>query len=195
MIEVVCRQCDKKYQTYKAWVRKGGGKFCSRLCYGSFKSKQDKDNKKWSGDNNPAKTERVKAIISKARKGKKPWNKGVKRTDKERKNISQSLKGKTAGSKNPQWKGGISKLPYDAKLTKYEKSLIYKRDNWTCQECKKYPVKYITVHHIDYNKMNSDSKNLITLCRSCNCKANFNRDIWKEKFNEAINIRYSTIAR
>ena len=35
--------------------------------------------------------------------------------------------------------------------------------------------KILAIHHIDYNKKNNKEENLITLCRSCNVKVNFNR--------------------
>jgi 5-methylcytosine-specific restriction endonuclease McrA len=39
-----------------------------------------------------------------------------------------------------------------------------------------------TVHHIDYDKKNSNPKNLITLCVSCNFKVNFERSYWENYF-------------
>lgn len=39
------------------------------------------------------------------------------------------------------------------------------------------------VHHIDYNKLNCNPNNLITLCKSCHMKTNFNREYWLDYFN------------
>jgi len=36
----------------------------------------------------------------------------------------------------------------------------------------------IEVHHVDYNRFNCKENNLITLCKTDNIKANFNRDYW-----------------
>lgn len=41
------------------------------------------------------------------------------------------------------------------------------------------------VHHIDYNKKNCDQYNLITLCVSCNTRANFDRE-WHEAWYKTI---------
>jgi len=40
----------------------------------------------------------------------------------------------------------------------------------------------ITIHHIDYVKKNCHPDNLITLCRSCNSRANKNRDYWQNLY-------------
>lgn len=63
---------------------------------------------------------------------------------------------------------------------------IYKRDNWTCQECgckcldkrRQIKGKRIQCHHIDYEIKNCNSDNLITLCASCHAKTNFKRENW-----------------
>jgi len=62
---------------------------------------------------------------------------------------------------------------------------ILKKDNYTCQKCGQYGTKghnKLSIHHIDYNKMNSKEDNLITLCQLCNLKVNFNRDYWYSYF-------------
>lgn len=90
------------------------------------------------------------------------------------------------GKNNPNWKGGISKLPYSFKFNNELKKEIFKRDNYTCQLCFIYPTNKLTVHHIDYNKQNCKKDNLITLCRSCNSKVNFNRENYIIYFKGAI---------
>jgi hypothetical protein len=80
---------------------------------------------------------------------------------------------------NPNWVGGISKLPYAFEFTKKLKEFIRGRDSYICQLCNK---KGNTVHHINYNKDNCKEDNLITLCKRCNTKVNFNRDYWYTYF-------------
>lgn len=68
------------------------------------------------------------------------------------------------------------------------RKIIYKRDNWTCQECKTKcqttgKLK-IQCHHINYNTKDNNDNNLITLCASCHGKTNFKRDDWKNYFNK-----------
>ncbi|NQU99405.1 MAG: HNH endonuclease [Parcubacteria group bacterium] len=40
----------------------------------------------------------------------------------------------------------------------------------------------LSIHHIDYNKQNNNPNNLISLCRKCHVKTNFNRNYWKYYF-------------
>ncbi len=78
------------------------------------------------------------------------------------------------------------------------KDQIRKRDNYTCQNCDMTEEEHIivlgevlSVHHIDYNKKNCNKNNLISLCRQCNARVNFNRKYWKEYFE--IKIEYPII--
>jgi len=105
-IKRICQECGNEFSIVRAWIKNGGGKYCSRKCYGLFKSQYNKKLGKWVGDSNPAKTERVKEIISKCNKGKTPWNKGIPRTLEERKKMSDWRKGRQKGNENPNWKGG-----------------------------------------------------------------------------------------
>jgi len=43
-----------------------------------------------------------------------------------------------------------------------------------------------TVHHIDYDKQNLDPGNLITLCRSCHVKSNYNRKYWTRYYQSVM---------
>lgn len=89
------------------------------------------------------------------------------------------------GDKHHNWKGGISCEPYcDIWLDKEFKESILERDNHECQNPDCWQTsKKLTVHHIDYNKKNCRPKNLITLCNSCNVRANYNRSYWKKLYN------------
>lgn len=62
------------------------------------------------------------------------------------------------------------------------KKQIRERDFFSCQICKKKPSN--TVHHIDYEKQNCNFTNLVTLCKSCHGKTNFNRVYWKDFFKK-----------
>ena len=94
------------------------------------------------------------------------------------------------GENHPLWKGGVSKLPYCPIWTPWLKDEIKERDNFQCKNpgCDKEIIKNnsLCVHHIDYDKKNCSTNNLITLCRSCNTKANFNREHWKEVYLNII---------
>ena len=40
------------------------------------------------------------------------------------------------------------------------------------------------VHHIDYDKKNCVSNNLITLCIPCHMKTNYNRSYWQQRLQK-----------
>ncbi len=107
------------------------------------------------------------------------WRRGNKRC--------QSCSKKSAN--NPNWHGGIGNLPYSFEFTQNLKDFIRKRDKYTCQKCniieEEHLIVYgkvLAVHHIDYNKQNCKEENLITVCISCNSKANIDRDYWYAYF-------------
>jgi hypothetical protein len=89
------------------------------------------------------------------------------------------------------WMGGLSFEPYTTEFNKQLKTYIKERDNYTCQNpnCIK-PAKYLNVHHIDYIKTNCNEFNLITICCSCNSKANYNRESWKHFYQKLIKEKY-----
>lgn len=109
-----------------------------------------------------------------------------------RKNISDSKKGIYKGENNPNWRGGISFEPYGKTFNKELKKRIIDRDNHKCFLCEVGKIKnrHLVAHHIDYDKTNNASKNLITLCRPCHMKTNFNRDCWQNFFNELMFFVY-----
>ena len=97
--------------------------------------------------------------------------------------------------KSPNWKDGISKLPYDINFNDRLKNLIRKRDNHMCQICRleqnklfmknrngKIINKKLLIHHIDYNKENSKINNLISLCSKCHGKIKTYDNYWYNYF-------------
>jgi len=99
---------------------------------------------------------------------------------------------------HPNWQEGKSFEIYPQEWTNELKESIRQRDNHECQNCGMTEEEHIIVigqdlhiHHVDYNKKNCKETNLITLCMSCNMRANFNRTYWenyyKEKLNKIIN--------
>ena len=106
-------------------------------------------------------------------------------TKEHRENQSKARSGKG----NPNWQGGIGKFPYSFNFDDELKKLIRKRDNYTCQLCnEKQNDRKLSVHHIDYNKENSDPNNLIALCRACNTKVNYKRRLWKKFFQRKLKL-------
>ena len=91
------------------------------------------------------------------------------------------------GPKNHQWKGGLSYEPYCPiwKDREYKQD-IKERDGYKClnPDCWRRDDR-LHIHHIDYNKKNCFPNNLITVCRSCNAKANKDRE-WHTAWYQAI---------
>ena len=97
------------------------------------------------------------------------------------------------GPKHPQWRGGISREPYAWTFSPALKEAVRCRDGYRCQLCGVLQAeceKKLPVHHADYDKGNSSTKNLVTLCNPCNSKVNFHREHWTAYFRKkALNRR------
>lgn len=93
------------------------------------------------------------------------------------------------GINNGQYIHGQDLREYPKEFSKELKHEIFQRDDYTCKKCNIYPCNDLTVHHIDYNKLNNNKNNLITLCRKCNCSVNKNRFAWELFFKSLIDIK------
>ncbi len=135
-------------------------------------------------------TEEWKKNKSESMKGNKfghhlSWCKGLTKNTNEtiRKREERRIEtikneGTFKGEKNPTWKSGKSFEVYPLEF-KLIKEYIRQSDNLKCKLCgMEQNGRKLDIHHIDYDKKNNLSDNLISLCRSCNDKANFNRDWW-----------------
>lgn len=171
------------------------------------KKKSEAHKKLWQ---NPKYREQ-QSIVRKDRYGK--WNKGKKKSKKWRENMSRRILGnkyrldKTSKlseekrnliwgktlDKNPNWKGGKSFEPYSVEFNKSLKEKIKNRDNYICQlcnikeqECKEKHGRVLAVHHINYNKQDNKTNNLICLCHFCNASVNKNRENWTSFFQTKL---------
>ena len=105
--------------------------------------------------------------------------------------MSISCTGKNLLDKNPNWRGGVSFDSYCQVWSDKEfRSFIEERDGKKClnPSCFKKDPYNICLHHINYNKKDCNPNNIITLCRSCNASANYNRK-WHKCWYEAIMYR------
>lgn len=138
-------------------------------------------------------SEEHKKKLSESKKGKPGSNLGKHFSEEHKRKISKSMKGKKhpviSGKNNGNWKGGISKELYGESWTENLKEVIRQRDHHVCRVCGKRweGGKKLSIHHIDYDKKHCDLNNLITLCRSCHTKTNFNREKWIEWFTYLLN--------
>ncbi|MCK4686646.1 MAG: hypothetical protein KAT66_00790 [Candidatus Lokiarchaeota archaeon] len=82
------------------------------------------------------------------------------------------------GKNNPNWKGGVSKLSDKIKKSleyKYWREKVFKRDNYTCQKCKKKGG-IIHPHHIKSFALILKENNITTLEQALKCKELWNTD-------------------
>lgn len=78
------------------------------------------------------------------------------------------------GIASPGWQGGKSFEPYTPLFNRQLKEQVRVRDNFHCQVCAIPELELserLHIHHIDYDKKNSDIANLISLCRRCHLRA------------------------
>ena len=73
------------------------------------------------------------------------------------------------------------------------RKLIRERDSKTCQLCNrtwKIGNRKFHIHHIDYNKENTELDNIITLCTSCHMKTNskYKRKYYQKKLYKILNV-------
>lgn len=99
------------------------------------------------------------------------WNKGI------------------VGKNSHSYVNGSSFEDYPEEFNEALKESIRKRDNRTCQECRHTEKQLgykLSIHHIDYDKTNLNESNLISLCKSCHAKTNYNRDDWIQYYKQTI---------
>ena len=93
----------------------------------------------------------------------------------------------SVGDKHWNWQGGKSFEGYCPIWKDKEFKLdILERDAYNCLNpyCYKNDT-VLSVHHIDYDKNNCHPSNLITVCRACNSRANYDR-VWHIGWYRAI---------
>lgn len=197
-----CLNCKKEFYVRPYNFEKA--KFCSYKCFwNSLKgkklsiecrkklSKAHKGKKHWWGykisliQKGRKLTEETKSKISLAKIGKPNLKlKGRIFSEKHRQKMRISQCKRFSNPKNhPNWQGGKSFEPYSIDWTETLKRSIRERDNYICQICSQYGN---VVHHIDYNKLNCNPDNLITLCHCCHLKTNYNRDYYKSIFGNKL---------
>ncbi len=107
---------------------------------------------------------------------------GVKLSMETRRNMSLAHGGD--GTLKPQ--------PYPTMFNKALKDKIKTRDSNKCRNPGCWgTTKRISVHHIDYDKDNCDPSNLITVCQSCNVRANKGREFWTAFYQKLMKGRKS----
>lgn len=99
-----------------------------------------------------------------------------------------------SGRGNCNWKGGISFEPYcEVWKDKEYKESIKERDGYKCLNpyCCSDNKNDLTIHHINYDKKDCVFSNLLTICRSCNAKANYDREWHMSWYRAVLRNRYN----
>lgn len=176
-----------------------------RLSESKKGTKRSEESKRKQSKSNKGKiiTEEMRKNMSNVKLGKKlsdthkrkigESNKGKKRTEEMRKKQSETFTGMFAGPKNPAWLGGISYEPYCYKFTyeiKEQTREKYNRRCFLCDKPEKRNKRKLSVHHIDYNKMqgcNGHDWKLVPLCGSChNITSHGNRNYWENMILDVL---------
>lgn len=111
--------------------------------------------------------------------------------NKDREIITERLKDfitQTYPANEGKIKQRLSYEIYPLGWNKTFKEQIRRRDEYKCQLCglpEAECFRRLDIHHIDYDKKNCNPDNLITLCKNCHAKTNYNRNYWTNYF---INI-------
>ena len=131
-----CLVCKNDFIIYKYRIKTA--KYCSKYCYWKGKKGKRQNQKGEFKKGHPA----TKTAFKKGDKrlmgnkicvGRVPWNKDIKH---------EAIRGENHWN----WKGGKPKIYRKKELLSYEEyrkykdwqKKVFKRDNWTCQECKKH---------------------------------------------------------
>ena len=143
-VNVNCEYCGVEFEAHAYYLKRGKGKYCSRLCYSRWKSEN------WVGENNP--------------------HYGETKSFEHRRKISES----NLKTKAPLRKQERSVLRDLRKSFEYNewRIKVYKRDDYTCQMCgdRGNGLK-IDAHHtlsfVDYPEHRFNVDNGITFCKEC----------------------------
>ena len=186
----VCQECGKSF--YVSPKRDKTARFCSKRCYGDYRKKHPEEF-------HPPPLQGKALIFKCTNCGKDVYVKGEKRKNQERHFCSRKCfsdyKNKNPeiyyGEKHWNWQGGKTDKKHKFRNSpeyKEWRRKVFKRDNWTCQDCG-YKGKFINAHHIknidDYPELALDVDNGLTLCDKCHKKRHPNIGI-RNRFKKGL---------
>lgn len=197
------RECHKKWQLSMSWEDRVGQDFADE-----FRKKMSE----LSSNNNPSTFPGVAEKISKSLKEYIVQNPGIRagenngffgkkhseetiehwKTTKAgkwaytREQKEKQTKNTPKKDKHHNWHGGISNGEYGLEFNKELKEQLKSSYKHRCQLCDATDVD-LDVHHIDYNKANNNTSNLIPLCKQCHGKTNYNRTYWQDLLTKIKN--------
>lgn len=101
----------------------------------------------------------------------------------------------SSGKNNPSWIDGRSYEPYTFEFNKKLKEKIRQRDLDMCYLCEYTQFEHLRdfgcslhIHHINYDKKDSNINNLITLCQRCNIFVNNYRTFWQKILENVLKV-------
>jgi len=206
--KVNCFYCNKVLEVIPSRTLRTKYFFCNREHYGLWCSKYKRNE---NGTNYKGLKIKYCEVCGKELSESSKYNKpkccrscaheGRITSEKTKRKISATLKNKhLVGELSSVWKGGSSKLAYTFEFNKQLKTQIRFRDNYICQFCgiseNEQLFVYgsvLSIHHIDYNKGNNSSANLISLCTHCHQKTNGSREYWKNFYQKKIGVIYGSV--
>lgn len=183
--KIVCAKCGKEFLRRRLDVESRKNNFCSRKCAGLWKRK----------DGGNPKFKSVSKIIVCDQCGKlfERWPCRIKNRkhhfcSQECTALWQSIN--WCGKNAHGWRGGLANGEYCPTWTDKEfKEYILERDEYKCQNPDCWgKAKILNIHHINYIKKDCSINNLITLCVSCNGRANKKRE-WHMMYYQAIMLK------
>jgi hypothetical protein len=190
-----CKICGKQFKTYPSKILLGRGIYCSKEC---AKVTLIKKGQRISPATEIKKGQQLALGIGRSW----VWNKDTKGIcgrnsgsfkSGEHPSLNTEFKKGTPIYLHPRWQGGKSFEPYPLGWNKTFKEQIRYRDGYKCQLCGVSETEHgrrMSVHHIDYDKINLFIGNLICLCTNCHCKTNTSREYWKQYLKEVmLNVR------
>ena len=146
MPTVKCRICGGGFYAKPSWLKKGYGKYCSKLC--QYKAAKNGKIVKCFICNEP--TYKTQKDLRKSKSKKYFCCKSCQ--TKWRNSIVY------IGPNHANWTGGEST---------YRSVLIRNKIPQICRRCKTRDRRVLVVHHVDRNRKNNTLKNLIWLCHNC----------------------------
>lgn len=171
MIERECRYCGNRFKTYAAWIRQGGGKFCSPSCA----AKYHRDNMDcgyvtmFKPGHPQLNTGRTRFTSDRLRGRKHSFD----HVQKVRAALTGVPRPNRRGENSSNWKGGITgenKLARTSAPFLIWRKKVFENDDWTCQVCGVRGGR-LHAHHIrmfsKYPKIRFDPSNGVTVCENC----------------------------
>ena len=199
-----CEICQKVFHTFQSEIRRGGGKFCSVLCY-----RKSQFGREFSKERRKKISLALKGkIVPKERRERIRLSlKGREKPNANRKNCKicgisfkdSPANGKTlcsrkcrteffsvtrSGPNHPNWKGGLTPgYLRDRRGPQYKewRIAVFTRDGFTCQECGKVG-RELQADHIKpfafFPELRFEISNGRTLCKECHKKTDTYLNRW-----------------